>query len=234
MKTENYSKIIKAFFFFFFSFASIIDIQSQDLTKDETVNYINRRIHENNGHYRTNTFHIFDENKNRRSYAEKIMYNHSSNIEFKDNKIALTTTWGTMNEKYTSYQTFQNYEGKTVYVYPCGYIESTAVYFFSPDKIINIEFFDPKAKENEPIGVILITVSKNSGKVKHTDKIADVSISGEKYIGKCGFYSFPEEYFVESMFLYYLKGDGSEGNKIKKALEYLRDLAKAEDDPFGN
>ena len=32
----------------------------------------------------------------------------------------------------------------------------------------------------------------------------------------------------------YLKGDSSNLGKIKKALLYLRDLCKAEDDPFGN
>ncbi len=233
MKTQNYKHPITKLIFLLIICGSFYLAPAQDLTKEETVNYINKKLNDIKGNYITETIYDYDGNNN--IEEKKTLYNHSANLVLNDDKIFLTTTWGTMREKYRNYETFKNGEGVTVYVYPCGYVESTRVYSFSLEKIIDIDFYNNVEGESDPIGTIRINTSNKAGEYKRTDKKAFLGIiPREKYYGKCSFWGYPEEYRVSGILLHYLKGDGSDGNKIKKALEYLRDLAKAEDDPFGN
>ncbi|MBG7610790.1 hypothetical protein IU405_00825, partial [Polaribacter sp. BAL334] len=106
--------------------------------------------------------------------------------------------------------------------------------------------------EKENCGRIKIVLTSNSSKKKEIQKAyilktEKVKIKHNYYeqqqtgqyfhFESRNYYSFEEEEnnstVVTEIFLYYLKSDPTNFNKIKKALEHLRNLCKAEDDPFG-
>jgi hypothetical protein len=95
-------------------------------------------------------------------------------------------------------------------------------------------------KSNEPIGVVKITLISNTGQNEYRSfgPTKKYTWNGHYAYGFC--HSVGEYTDARStnsnntIYLAYLQADPTNFNKIKKALEYLRDLAKAEDDPFAN
>lgn len=214
MENQNYKHPMTKLIFLLIICGSFYLAPAQDLTKEETVNYINKKLNETAGRYLT----IKDE----KGVIEPVYY-YSSVLELNDNKITYTKNWGTERNKRNSKM-----------VAPCGYKEVKEVITFSLDKILNIELYDPQENVNAPLGVIRITMSQNTMNLDGTIwGEAEVKVD-DNYARDCIFAPLPVVGFTKWTLLPYLKGDGSDGNKIKKALEYLRDLAKAEDDPFGN
>lgn len=225
MKTKKNTEFIKSFIVFFFSFASVVNIHAQDLTKEETVNYINKKIKETNGHYLTQKWS--DE------IGDLTLYYYSSDFYLKGDKIFYQRHRGTHEEKQNGKKIIVG--GKVYDFYPCRYVEITDLYSFSPENIISIEKFNDTEYKNNPVGTLIITVSNNTAKLVRTFGRITWEFTEGNYSGQCA--NFEEErsnYSYDQIYLSYLKGDETNFNKLKKALEYLRDLAKAEDDPFGN
>ncbi|HEX8576296.1 MAG TPA: hypothetical protein VF677_08385 [Flavobacterium sp.] len=207
---------------------SSISLFAQDkaaLTKEETINYLNKKAEEIIGHYRT-----INENLRNGTTKDVKYYYFSNSVSIDGNNVIFK-------------QEKRNYKDEGVYVnsyrtyYPCDYYEMRQKNIFNPSHILSIEKSTSKVA-GEPIGVIEITLKGNTGQ-----RQAHISNPTEKmtyeqsdHYGKC-FYLEEAPFYKESskvVYFNYLQSDDSNFNKIKKALEYLRDLFKAEDDPFGN
>ena len=194
--------------------------QGPSLTKDETVNYLNRKAKEVIDHYRS----VPTDDK-----KSTITYYYSANeVSMNGDKLKISQARKSHRDNVIK-------EG----YYPCSYHMQKHENIFNPAHILSIEK-DPNVVSGEPIGVIKITLKYNTGQWNFSlfspaMKSNDPNSSG---YGLC--YSFGE--YLPSrlsstknvMYLSYLQSDDTNFTKIKKALEYLRDLCKAEDDPFGN
>lgn len=173
------------------------------LTKEETINYLNKKVQECEGHFRTP------------DGMKEAMYYRDLSFKLEGDKVVLEI----FSSNFSEYKNYYSYFERVTYQY------------FNPAHIISIT--ESTTNKNEPIGIIVIKFSSNSclskQKVswfKYRDEWDD---SGKGFGNHDGIktYSKNEVGFI------YLSTDSSNFNKIKKALEYLRDLYKAEDDPFG-
>lgn len=192
--------------------------QNATLTKQETVNYLNKKAQEVIGHYRT--IPTDDNTKNIKYY-------------YPDNSVSMSGDKVIFEMKRRNHK-----DGALDYsYYPCDYHEQKYENIFNPAHIISIEK-GINYVNGEPIGAIKIILKavgqENSYAYAPTKRVTN---ENNKHYGKC--YEF-EEYTqlrnkksTKEVFFTYLQSDDTNFNKIKKALEYLRDLAKAEDDPFG-
>ena len=137
-------------------------------------------------------------------------------------------------------------------------------YDFNPNygqldrRVVNIEIYNPahiqsielgaSTNEAEAVGTIVINLLPQSA--RHTFQIYNRFPDINKYIGPSG----PDDLRAyawnwvpldknkggsgneqaSAVYLYFLKTDPSNFNRLKRALEHLRDLCKAEKDPFGD
>lgn len=192
--------------------------QGATLTKEETVNYIDKKANEIFGHYRTVPL------ADKKNY--KFYYSRS--------------TVSMYGDKLTFEQRRRNYkDGAQDYrYYPCNYVEVKYEYTFNPGHIVSVEKYLNHI-EGEPVGVIKITLKAVGISTTYmfgtTEKVRN---EYSEHYGKCfdlkEYTDYRESESATEIYLAYLQSDDSNFTKIKKALEYLRDLAKAEDDPFGN
>lgn len=117
----------------------------------------------------------------------------------------------------------------------CSYYYQENWQTFNPAHIV--EIIDESNKSGEVLGAVKIKLISKTG----NSKFEIVTRKGNGYPQASALYCDccqsnyqpsivnPTEY----IYITYLSSDPSNFNKIKKALEHLRDLYKAEDDPFG-
>ena len=177
------------------------------LTKEETVNYLNKKLKECIGHYRQTPVTGED---------DRIFYYH--NVSF--------TLSGSTLKLYMKYSNYKEGTGTK----ECDYFLIDWTVEFNPIHITQIT--EKSNTKNSPVGGI---------DVKFISKIAvEESDYYQRNVnndnGRCFGLALAKEthYSVDTTDLGFLQADPSNFNKIKKALEHLRDLSKAEDDPFGN
>lgn len=183
MSTRTFKRTI---FLLFSLIALSLSSVAQDamLTKEETVNYLRKKISEVEG--RTRVFEY-----DGRSYSHT--YRNVA-IELKGSNIEMTVTVSFLlrsdpTEKY-----------------------STEKFVFNPAYISRLDIEKPKREEG--IGTVNVRFDKKLVTWTFSD--------GRK----------PQDSAV-AFFPYYATIPGND-ERIKKALLHLRDLAKAEEDPFGN
>ncbi|EAZ94817.1 hypothetical protein FBBAL38_10272 [Flavobacteria bacterium BAL38] len=174
------------------------------LTKEETVNYLKKKINEIDGHYRTP------------GGLTNRLYFKNTSFDLDNNLLQLKTTRKNMLEEFGG---------------NCGYFENVNITWFNPAHIKDIILVEPNL--GEPVGLVKITLI---GKVGRDIQEAYAYQKQNSNTGNC--YNWErsdlKEYSVSEISIPFLATDPSNFNKMKKALEYLRDLYKAEDDPFGN
>lgn len=181
------------------------------LTKEETINNLNKKIKEIDGHYRTDS---------------KALYYYSQSVSKSSEQIIVTSSYRNYadNPRVNDY-----YKGN---VYPCDYFENSFSHTFNPGHIKSISL---KSNPNDPVAIIVITLIGKTASERFVNAGTTTNINGGNYGGKCNGWATPEKSSSTSEIWFpFLQSDPTNFNKIKKALEYLRDLYKAEDDPFGN
>lgn len=203
--------------------------QGASLTKEETVNYINKKLKEVVGHYMT-----LSENGDTGSRLWHYRFNRLTISS--DNKVK----YERMRSNYSENQGTVKYVlGRRYTVYPKDYYEIDHIYSFSPENIISIEEapLEGGRKASDPVSNMMIILSENTGLMERgvgavtnhfTDDYNDYYTNFERKLTN------PDQKTTSRVYISYLKGDGSNFNKIKKALEYLKSLVAAEDDPFGD
>lgn len=163
------------------------------LSKSETINYINERLAEVEGHFTYTTVN--------KANGEK------EEVKFKITKIQFGTEIGKKNSLYVKYA--RDYEST-------NYLDDEVTDFFNPAKIQSITVAEDKFKT--PAGYLIISLNgkvglrifKNSNK-ETTDSFQNFAI-------------------------YFLQGDTTMADRLKKAFFHLSSLYKAEEakDPFAN
>jgi hypothetical protein len=183
--------------------------QKEMLTKEETVNYLNKKIKEIIGYYRTPV-----------GTSERLYFWSSEFVN--DTKGVKITTQRSNYVNSSAGDQQSNYNVKYNYT------------TFNPAQISSITLAADQYS-SDPVGVITITLTAQTA-------IDIQTANGYGYYrtrndGSVYYYDWKEtdrkQYYVNQISMPYLKSDGTNFDKIRKALEHLRNLAKAEDDPFG-
>ena len=200
--------------------------QGANLTKEETINYINKKIKETEGHYL------------KLDFEGKIgvinLYYYGSTLELSDDKLTYSRSRGSYKERQSGTREFVSGHGYQ-YFYPCDYYTIQDELTFSAANIISIEKYNDELNKNSPIATVQVNISSNTGIFKRTAGAVNSKFNDGDFYGRCtDFKEATDSKTVSAIYFSYLKGDDSNFNKLKKAFEYLRDLSKAEDDPFGN
>lgn len=210
----------------FYSISSFAQDRAM-LTKEETINYINKKLNEIVGHYRTvkgtgnvnHKFYFLDTQSVSLSGSDVKIDMHRSNFPRKQ--------YG--KEKWISGM-------GSIYYYPCDYLNDTYILKFNPAHIKDIEI-GPNYVSGEPVGVIRITlIGKTATQTKYTyHNIKYTETSEGRFCHNYGENeSLRQNLTVSEIYMTYLQSDTTNFNKLRKAFEHLRDLCKAEDDPFGD
>lgn len=179
------------------------------LTKEETINYINKKVKECEGHYNSS---MMSDDKFMKNYylklsleksGDKVQYFFSSSTHI---------TEPTTGDK-CDYMSFSNY------------------FTFNPAhiKMINDDKYNIKG---EPVGLIEISLISNTcNAIRATYEYTKKNDYGNCYNWA---QSANDKTSDEKVYLRYLQSDPSNFNKIRKALEHLKALYIAEDDPFSD
>jgi hypothetical protein len=186
------------------------------LTKEETVNYLKKKLFESNNLKNKDNFYLESYSLRISDCDLSISYSNVSQLGGRPT--------GSVNHNYKYYDS--NYD-------------------FNPMQIEDIGIDD--ASSTADVGLIYITLKAKTGKKKvNTGKYEEKKnpyYQGSPYQDANGKW-WDETYFkfidtegesvtVGTIYIPFLKSDPLNFNKIKKALEHLRDLCSAEDDPFG-
>ncbi|WP_462219141.1 hypothetical protein [Ferruginibacter sp.] len=200
---------------------------SQDkasLTKEETVNYLNKKI---------------NEIKDYSSVINSKSYYHRSS-EVKSSKDNLKISYDQSNYKQRPEGTLVTINDRNKYkipmrIYPCDYFIENITQEFNPAYIVSVEIGNNDQNAGT-VGFMQITLKSKTVKYLIERNKTSYTVSGGNNDGECGDFQkvYSNTNFYTIVYFPYLKADDTNFNKIKKALEYLRDLYKAEDDPFGN
>lgn len=175
--------------------------QNATLTKEETVNYINKKLAECHEHKKTPSNGKLTPTIDNQSISLS-----DAGLITKTLKRSVTLSGADCpNGKLYDYEKF------------------------NAAHIVSIEA-DKNYDESEAVGTIKLTLLSNTGHQTST-----VEAYTRVLMGRCTDWKEVDRSEAKSSvaYLYYLKGDPTNFNKVKKAFEYLRDLVKAEDDPFG-
>ena len=223
-------KKLLIYIFALFSFSSFAQDKAM-LTKEETVNYINKKLQEVIGHYKTQTL----EN----GQSGKIEYYWVHTIALSGDNVKIYRTRSNYTFQRISDIKGVRHQGTYYNIYPCDYYLDTQYQEFNPKNISSIEIFTNPIS-NEAIGSIQINLkSKTNQSLRYVEGPKfkfpyDDSINSE-YWGKC-YGDQTGNKISDSLnyaYINFLIADEDNFKKLKKALEHLRDLYKAEDDPFG-
>ncbi|WP_316846389.1 hypothetical protein [Pedobacter psychrodurus] len=203
------------------------------LTKAETVNYINKKLAETVGHYKTNL--------NRDGTKGDKNYYWAHSISLSGDKIQVSRNRSNyIREKIRNMETV-SHQGRNYSLYPCNYYEDLLVQDFNPMHIISVELLkDPVS--GEPIGSLKLNLKANTAQSRTVYTSPNYQFPDGtnaikyEYWGKCYGSKEGEPLLASVNFIYinFLAADPDNFVKLKKAFEYLRDLYKAEDDPFAN
>lgn len=163
------------------------------LTKSETINYINERLAEVEGHYTYTTVN--------KSNGEK------EEVKFKITKIQFGTEIGKKNSLFVRYS--RDYEST-------NYLDDEVTDFFNPSKIQSISVAEDKFKT--PAGYLIISLTGKVGLRMFKNSNKETTDSFQNFA------------------IYFLQGDTTLADRLKKAFLYLSSLYKAEEakDPFAN
>ncbi len=172
-----------------------------NLTKGETVLYINKKVKECEGHYRTPDGSAFSNGVARK------MYYRNMKFELSGEKILISSMSSNKSENDYSRDYFERYTTQS----------------FNPSQIVSIT--NGTANPKEPLGIIIIKLKSNSCATEQ-----NVFYHNGRYFAS---HDPTVKNSSAEVGLIFLIADPENYNKVKKALEYLRDLYKAEDDPFG-
>lgn len=170
--------------------------EKASLTKDETVNYIKKKIVDINDYY-TDT-------------------SNSNSTTYKDIRFTLNES-----KVYISYEI-----ALKAYGWCNGYsLIYTYSYVFDASQITEIE--EIKSSGNNSVSFL---------KLSFANKIVnyDYSQKGCNFDNNRIQVENSTSENINTATIPFVSADPSTFNKLKKAIEYLRDLLKAEDDPFGN
>lgn len=186
------------------------------LTKEETVNYLKKKLNEG------------------------VALKDKDNYYIEDYTLTLTDCYINANYSYVT-----DLGGRPSGGGSYTYKKYEYNYNFNPMQIMEIGINDSTSNAN--VGLAYIKLGAKTGKrVIETgkyEKKKNPYYQGSPYQDANG--KWWEEYYykyeevessivlVDVIYIPYLKSDPLNFNKIKKALEHLRDLCKAEDDPFG-
>lgn len=190
--------------------------QGASLTKEETVNYINKKFQEVEGHYQTIDM------GSAAFWGPRYlkMYYSANKIQLSGSKLIVTRVR-------SNYQSLSSY---TRNYYPCDYYRAEYVTTFDPLMIKEIKL-NQENRANEPVGSISILLKSKIATVQYEG-------AGAKYKhddGKCTELQYSKEsQSIDHTGINFIQTDPANFNKIKQAFEYLIALLKAEDDPFGN
>jgi hypothetical protein len=213
---------MKKYLFLIFSICSFQITFGQSLSKYETVNYIDKKLVEVVGHYKTNL--------NRDHTVGDKNYYWEHNVRINGDKIRVTRTRS--NHTRESIQSAPYYKGSQTY--PCNFYKDVLIQEFNPIHISTIEFLkDPVS--GEPIGSMRLNLIANMGQGRNYYSYPKFKgDANTTYWNTCfGLQeNKPEILSTRSIFINFLAADPTTFQKLKKAFEHLRTLFKAEDDPF--
>lgn len=202
---------------------------SPELSKYETVAYLDKKIKEVLNHYRTTKT---DNGKIIRFYY----YDNEISIDYDSDNIKV----GTIRSEYSplpkgiyfdyfSLRTYGNYR------FPCDFYYARTVFNFNPSFISKIEI-DESSIPTDPVGLIKITLTSKVCTKNFYSHGADYNYADNNY--ECGSWLVGEDETTleDIVYMAFLQTDPSNFNKIKKALEHLKKLytEEAEKDPFAD
>lgn len=180
---------------------SLVAQEKASLTKDETVRYLEKKIKEIVGHYRTP------------NNSNQTLYYTDPAVTFNDNllRIKISRKNYVLDSRSSVYVELENYTS------------------FNPKDIKEIKF--ENRNDWEPVGVLKIIFT--SQVCKETMYAYGYTSQDDNGKGYDWGQTDKKEVSTNEALIPFLAADNTNFTKIKKALEYLRDLCKAEDDPFG-
>jgi|GEM_PF-2182386 len=206
-----------------------------NLTKEETVRYLDKKIKEIHQNYRTVQY-TDNEGKLQKM---KFYYIDEPSIILDGDKVKITVYRANNYKKlYPAQEKLYTGDFSHQYVYKetisCDYGEQEMTDEFNPAHIISIDKGTDYVN-GEPVGSIVIKLKSKTG-------IKDwISYGSRQYVtsmyGKhCidfGKLEGNNREVADTVYINYLQSDDTNFDKIRKALEHLKSLLDAEDDPFG-
>ncbi len=192
-------------------------------SKRKTVSYLNKKLLEIKGAYRS----IEADDKSRNI---KYFYWGTHYVKLSGDTASIRSFRSTYREQLYSNVAFQNGEGY-LYTYPCDYHTQSFESTFNPAHIKSIEK-GSNFVEGEPIGLIKINLVSETGNLLRID---NETRKGDTSTNECHDFGETdrEEATDTEVYLPYLQSNPKNFNRIKKALEHLRDLYKAEETRVG-
>jgi len=230
-------KKVLLFFALTLTSVSLFAQDKASLTKDETINYINKKLQETLEIEFNYDFDVIYKNyPERLSFKQKKMYIINNSIRLNSNG-TITHTDKIASSLSSCYQENYYYGSKKCEVR------------FNP---IHITKVDTVSTSDSRIGQLKITFLANTEKWEkhkyeykmHTDKTKKV-FSHYDFFGNAVYYDETNTTYScddswsstdvpkGDLVIYYFKSDPENGKKLIKAFSHLIDLYKAEDDPFG-
>lgn len=218
-------KLKPLFTFLFVLSTTTLFSQSASLTKEETVKYIEKKMKESEGHYRTIDLSGF---------KKLFYYLNNSTISLINGNVVISYSQSTYPNTPREVPV-TSITGGSRYAIPCDYAIREYKMSFNPAHIIKIEKAPNYSSQIEPVGGVLITLLGQTANRTYNYAIPSTSFEDEYYTKRCQNFKYQPEIkeSVNQVFIPYLQSDPTNYDKIFKALNYLRDLYKAEDDPFG-
>ncbi len=190
---------------FFLSSYHAFSQQKITLTKEETINYIDKNLKEGIGHSR------IPKSSGQRLYFLEITLK-------KDNDLIK------VNIERSNFHSWSQKDGN------CDFFSYSNWDRFNPKHIIKIE--EDVAQDGATLGLIKLTlISKVAIENQKAYNFKQTSSNGSCY--DYGLND-EKELSVDVMYIPFLNGDPSNFSKLKKVFEHLSQLYKTENDPFAN
>ncbi|MCW3074544.1 MAG: hypothetical protein JWP69_1613 [Flaviaesturariibacter sp.] len=211
-------KILFSFLLFSWTF-NLLAQEKAALTKEETVNYIQKKLQEA-------TENSFFEESNK-----EFRYCWIQTISLNGDILRIHHSVNNNKEKETaSYTKHPCDEDRNKRCYDCYYKKHVTTISFNPSYIADI-VIDPDVNTTSAIGRMIIKLNTKTAKY-HTIAYGSYDEGRCECCLSTGKRSETDN-VDNTVFFYYLQADAANFTKLKKAFEHLRDLFKAEDDPFG-
>lgn len=200
----------------FFLFPVCAAAQDAVLTKGETISYIQKKLNEGIKH-RLGDYTV-----------------EANSVSISDCEVAYkreTNSGSKPSESYPSYSP--------------SYTEYYSTWSFNP---MHIKSISESSSSSGTLKYLSIKLIGKTGKKTYYNKdyqpqtnkkwVYDYRYQGGGYYNYTTYYQFTTgsstTVAVDEITIYFLGSDPSNFNKFRKAFEHLRDLCKAEDDPFGD
>lgn len=206
----NHQKVSSIFLFLLF-FSSFCYAQKPSLTKQETIDYINKKLEQIEGTY------VLPNSSNEELAKRKYVWN---GIKVDSEGII---------EIYEQISSTGSGELGIWTVDPLNSHYLYNFYSFSLLSVKEVEYDETKNNDENKTGTLVIWLNSKSAKKKFTDRYVIQNERGSK-----GLDSYKEESLESRVPITFSTIDPTNGTKLKKAFEHLIELVKAEDDddPF--